>query len=600
MKKKIKSTRWKLVDNMFRSLLFTGAVIEFSQVGAAFIDGIIISRFLGPEAMAGEGIAYPIFPIIGVVSGMIATGMQVTCSQLIGRGKVKDINQFFSASVILGAIMSLLIAIPTLIFAKPFAVLLGASGTAKSIVAPASQYLFGIGVGIPPLIMVAILTPAIQIDSGRKQIQRGAVICSIADIVFDLLAVYLKLGILGIGLATAFAYYINFAYICLHFRKKDRMLHFVKPKLKAKEFFGMLSNGTEKATRRLINVIRPMVLNTLIISYGGAMAMSALSIRNNLDGLAGVMGTGITSAVSLLTGLFYGEVNKEAISEVKSYQWKSTAVIYSVVCAFFVVFSKMIAKIYVPESGELLDMVNFAIIILGLQTGLNTLVMARINYLQAIIKKVNMNVFIFISNLVMIVLSAFILGKFFGVYGILSSFLVSDLMSLAAIYIFYQIKCRKFFIGKSNLLSLPDYFELHPGDVISLDIRDIDDVAFTSEQIQLFCKGHKYESRIAYQSSLTFEEIASNIIRYGFPMNKKKDPIIDLRVVALEDSLIMRIRDDCPHFDITKRIAEINEDDSDPVSNLGIRITSKTAKNITYTHAFDTNNITITYENNKS
>lgn len=62
------SGRWAITDKMFFSLFLTGSIIEFSQVGAGFIDGLIVSRFLGPEAMAAQGIVYPIFSILGIIS----------------------------------------------------------------------------------------------------------------------------------------------------------------------------------------------------------------------------------------------------------------------------------------------------------------------------------------------------------------------------------------------------------------------------------------------------------------------------------------------------------------------------------------------------
>lgn len=589
-------TRWKVVDNMFLSLLITGAIIEFSQVGAAFIDGIVISRFLGPEAMAANGIAHPIYSIVGVISGLIATGMQVTCSQLMGRGNTKDLNRYFSQSVYLGTALSVLGAILLIIFAAPFAVILGASGNAAELVTPAADYLRGFGFGIPPFVLVAIIAPAFQLDSGRKVIQTGAIIASVTDIVFDIAAVYCGLGIFGVGLATALSNYFNLIYLVIQFfRKKDRMLRFVKPDVPLGDYVKMLSNGTEKATRRLTNVIRPVILNTVIISYGGSVAMTALSIRNNFCNFTEIAASGIAAAVSLLCGLYYGEVNGEAIGEVKSCEWKSTALSSTVICAALIVLSKPIVNLYTSDE-TILPMAVFAIIMLGLQNALQTLLKSRISYLQAISKPLNLNLLVFSSQLVFVVLSAIVLGNIFGTYGILASFFVSDALSLAAVYIYYQIKTHRLVPGKDALLNLPPEFSLSPGDVISVDVRDQDDVTTTSEQIQMFCRGHKYDSKTSYYASLAFEEIAANIIQYGFPKNKKKDPIIDLRVVALKDSLVIRIRDDCPHFDITKRIAEINENDDDPASGLGIRITSKIAKNIEYTHAFETNNIIITYD----
>lgn len=149
---------------MFRSLFLTGTIIEFSQVGSAFIDGLIISRFLGAEAMAAERIILPVFSIVGVISGLLAGGMQVRCSQAIGRGNQKEYSRFVSATVYVGAVVSVLISALVLIFARSFASLLGASGNAANLIDPATKYLFGIGIGLPAIMMNAILAPALQLD----------------------------------------------------------------------------------------------------------------------------------------------------------------------------------------------------------------------------------------------------------------------------------------------------------------------------------------------------------------------------------------------------------------------------------------------------
>lgn len=600
MKKRVKSTRWKLADSMFLSLFITGTVIEFSQVGSGLIDGLIISRYLGAQEMAAEGIVHPIYSIMGIISGLLAVGMQVRCTQLIGRGNKKDVSRFFSTTVFIGSLVSVLFAAAIVVFAKPFAALLGARGNAAELLSSASKYLIGIGVGIPPLIMTAVLAPAVQLDSGRKTIQRGALIEAVSDIALDLLAVKLGLGILGVGLATAVASYLNLLYQCTHFLKKDRMLHLVKPDIPAREFMSMLSDGGERALKRLMNTLRPVVLNMIIIAYGGAIAMSALSVRNSISNFVEIFGAGIASAVSLLTGMYFGEVNGEAIEEVDACEKRLVLICCGSVCALMLLFAPLIARFYVRDNKELFRLVTFALQMLALQNPLQALIANRIKYLQAIRRRRNMNLLIFAAQFVFVLLSALVLGKLFGVYGILACFTVSDGISMLAVYIFYAVQNRTHRITRHELLALPPEFDLFPGDVISLDIRDEQDVVFTSEQIQLFCKGHKYDPKVGYYAALTFEELASNIIEYGFPQNKKKNPIIDLRVVALEDALIMRIRDDCPHFDITKRIAEINGDDSDPTGNLGIRITSKTAKDISYTHAFETNNIIITYSQPKA
>ena len=593
---KKKNRRWEITDKMFFSLFLTGSIIEFSQVGSGFIDGLVISKFLGPAAMAAEGIVHPIYSIMGIISGLLAVGMQVHCTQLIGRGNQKDLSRYFSSTVYVGTITSLLVTILVLIFAKPFAALLGASGNGAELLVPASQYLTGIGIGIPPLIMTAILAPAFQLDSGRKTIQTGAMIEAVADISLDFLAVKLGFGIIGVGAATAVASYLNLLYQCTHFLKKDRMLHFVRPNISIVEFLKMLRLGEERAFKRLYNTIRPIVLNTIIIAYGGAVAMSALSVRNSFSNFVEIFGAGIASAVALLTGLYYGEVNDEAIKAVNDYKNRVIAVFCGSVCVLLFLCAPAIARFYVSGDTDLCQMVTFAIRMLAIQNPLQALIASRIKYLQAIRLKFNMNLLIFTAQLAFTVLSAFVLGNLFGVYGILGCFTVSDLLTLFAIVVFYAIKSHKLIPSNRDLLALSDEFDLAPGDVISLDIRDEDDVTLASEQIMLFSKGHNLDRKTSFYAALCFEELAGNVVKHGFPNNRSAHPIIDMRAVITDKKFVIRMRDNCPQFDITKQIASANADDADPSHNIGIRIVSKLASDINYMHAFETNSLIISFD----
>lgn len=587
--------RWAITDKMFFSLFLTGTIIEFSQVGAGFIDGLIISRFLGSEAMAAQGIVQPIYSVLGIISGLLAVGMEVRCAQSIGRGNRDEFSRFFSVTVYVGAIVSLVTMVIIISFAKPFTALLGASGNASELVDAASKYLIGVGIGIPPLIMTAILAPAFQLDSGRRTVQTGALLGAVTNVIMDLIVVKMRMGIFGIGLSTAVSFYVNMLVQCTHFLKKERMLHFVKPNVPIKVFTQMLANGGEKAIKRLANTIRPIILNTIIIAYGGTAAMSALSVRNNFSSFVEIFGAGIAAAVSLLVGVYYGEINEEAIDEVESYGRKLIFIFSGSICVLLLIFARSVAGLYIKEEGAILDMTTFGIRMLALQNPFQALISSRIKYLQAIHRKLNMNLLIFGSKLVFVLIASFVLGRIFGVYGILACYTASDVLSLLAIYIMYLAKTRKVIPTRREFLNLPKDFYLGPGDVISLDIRDMYDVSLASEQIMMFGRGHKVNRRTAYYAALCFEELAANVVEYGFPKNRSAHPIIDLRVVITENKFVIRMRDDCPQYDITKQIAVANADGADPTQNIGIRIVSTLASNINYMHAFETNSLIISF-----
>ncbi len=593
---KRRKRNWSITDRMCFSLFLTGTIIEFSQVGAGFIDGLTISRFMGSMEMAAEGIAHPLFSILGIVSGLIAVSMQVRCSQAIGRGKVKEYSEFVSVSVYVGVAVSLIIMIFVLMFSEPFAVLLGARGNASNLVPITSQYLLGLGIGIPPLIMTAILAPALQLDSGNRIIQIGALIEGASNIVMDYLAIKLDMGVFGVGLATSLACYFNLIYQCTFFLRKERTLHFVKPHISVREFIQMLTNGSEKAVKRIMNTLRPIFLNMIIIAYGGTVAMSTLSIRNNFADFIEIFGAGIASAISLVVGVYYGEINEEGIEDVGHFGHKMILLFSGSICLLIFAFAKPIASLYVTENGENLEMVTFSIRVLALQNPLQALVASRIKYLQAVHKKHTMNALIIMAQFVFVLCSALVLGRLFGVYGILSCFTVSDFLTLTMVYVFYAIKCRRLAVRKKDYLDLPDFFFINPGDEIVLDIDNITEATLCSEQIMLFCKGHGIDRRTAYFSALSFEELAVNALKHEYNKKYSTDPMLSMRAVIIDDMLVIRIRDNCPKYDVTKHIVLANENKDDLVSDVGIRMVSKLATEITYLHTFNTNSLIVRFK----
>jgi len=586
--------RWLVLDQGFFAMFITFSLIELANAGAGLIDGLIVSRFLDAEAMAAEGIAYPIFSISGIFGGLFAAGMQTLCSRELGRGDVKGFNRLFSATMILGTLFSLVLTAAVLIGAVPLAMLLGASGKGASLTEPAALYLRGVGVGLPGLVMNGVLASAVQMDSGRKRVMTGALLYSGMNVLLDLAAVSLHLGMFGIGLATSVALYLQIGYLLLHFRGKDRMLCFVPLKTSVKEMLHLFSCGTEKALRRLGNVLRPVIVNKLIIFYGGALAMTAMSVQSSLRDFSHFFGVGLADAAALLVGVLFGEMNDEAIDETGRCVHRNCALYCGGLCVLFFALARPIARLFIPEEGELLNMTVFAVRMVALQAPLNGLLRPRIAYLQSVGRTRNMQLLTAVSSLVYVALSAFLLGTAFGAYGVLASFMLSDFLCLVTVWAWYAIRQRRLRPTVQDYLALPENFRRSPGDVILLDVRDEEDVSLVSQQIQLFCKGHKLDPKTGFEAALSFEELAVNIIRYGFPQCKKR-PGIDLRVVYDEKGLILRLQDNCPAFNVERQIALELSRETDPEAHLGLRILGNMASEITYVHSLETNNVILRF-----
>ena len=590
-----KSSRWKIIDQSYFVLFLTFSLMDLTNVGAGLVDGLVITHYLDAESMAAAGIAHPIFSIAGIFGGMFAVGMQTLCTRELGRGDVKAFNRLFSAVMILGTAFSLVLMAAQLVWAEPFAALMGASKKGAALAPLAAAYLRGVGIGLPALIMTSVLTSAIQMDSGRNRVLIGAIACFVLDILLDFAAVFLHMGLFGVGLATALAKYLEAAYLLLHFRKKDKMLRFVPLETNVKEILNVLSCGYEKVLRRLANVLRPILLNKQIIFYGGALAMTAMSVQNSVSNFTQLFSAGLADSLVLMVGIFFGEMNDEAIRETAHCNHRNCLIFCGGVCVLLLIFAEPVAGFYVSGNEELLRMTAFTMRIVAIDTPLSALLRSRIAYLQAIGRTRNMQLLSAAVSLFYVVFSAFLIGKLFGAYGILASFLVSDILAMLTVWLYYCIKTRKLLPSPEDQMNLPDDFHRSPGDVIYLDIRDEEDISLVAHQIGLFCKGHGIGEQTGYHAAVCFEELASNIIAYGFP-GCKLEPGIDFLLVFSENELILRIKDNCPPFDVERQITLlVNEGKVDSEERIGLKILSRMAPNISYVHTLETNNVILRF-----
>ncbi len=581
-----------ILSKMFFSAFLTTTVIEFTAVGAGLIDGLITTRMLGTVAMAAEGIVYPYYSIVGIISGLLAGGMQIIAGNQLSRGKREEMQKMFSMVTLIATIISVLFVIAFFAKADFIVMLLGARGNVVELQPGAADYLRGLASGTLPLILCVILSSALQMDSASNLVRIAAAGGMVADIVLDVIAVKMGWGLFGMGLASSVSYYVNLGILFLHFLKKNRMVHFKFKNLPWASLSEIMTLGSDKLAKRLANTLRPIILNMLIISAGGALGMSALSIRNTIATFFEIPISGIAGATALLIGIAYGEKNKEECIQIAKLAHRYTYVCSVVICVLMALSARFLAAYYVKDEGELRQLVILAMYMFGIQSFFRSLVFNRMAYLQSIFRVKESFALTMFSRLLAVTTCAALLVKPLGSKGVILSFAIGDAMICIGI-LFYHLLLNKGRLSNiEDYLMLPKEFDVPPQDIIEVTIKDEEEVALSAHQLQAFCKGHKYDKKTAMYASLYLEEATLNIIHHGFAQVKNPSPI-DVRILIVNGELIIRIRDYCPAFDLPKRIALV-QDDVDPDKHLGIKLISATGKKIEYVNLLDTNTLILT------
>ena len=84
-----------------------------------------------------------------------------------------------------------------------------------------------------------------------------------------------------------------------------------------------------------------------------------------------------------------------------------------------------------------------------------------------------------------------------------------------------------------------------------------------------------------------------NFIEHGFTSDDKPHSI-DVKVVAKDDDIILRVRDDCELFNVREKGESWRQDPDNPECNLGIRVAMNEAKDLKYVNSLGTNTLLIT------
>ena len=569
----------------FFSALVTAAFIEFTQISATVVDSAVVSHFIGTDAMTAVGLGYPFFSIVGIVGGILSMGMQSLCAEEIGRGNFKQFNTVQSTTLIVGLICSVLLSACAFLFIDPLTRLLGANGKSAELFQPTKEYIMGLSIGVPAMVIVSIFAPAIQLDNNAAIVRKAALTDAAADIILDIVLIKTGFGLFGMGIATSAARYLNLIILFTHFSRKDRVLRPSFHSVSFRTLGQVVSKGGMIGARRLANVIRPIMVNNFIISLGGTAAMAALSVKNTVNNFANVFACGICDAVPLVMGIAAGEKSKDDMLYVGKLIHRATFFITGAVSILLLIFASPIASLFVGTDTGLHTMTVFSICTAAAELGIFTLISCRVAYLSVISKYLENQILQFSLSLIAVVPSILMMGRLFGVYGVLSGITAAYIVLLLVIYIVNAFHAKKVRLTPTDFLRLDESFDILPSDVIELSIRNQKDAALVAEQIQLFCKGHQIDRRKGYYAALSLEESARIIFENNAASAKL---YVDIRLIIRDGDIILRIRD---NGNSAFPFGGLDEDEAADYifANIGIRMMRKIAKHIDYYHTLKIN-----------
>ena len=185
--------------------------------------------------------------------------------------------------------------------------------------------------------------------------------------------------------------------------------------------------------------------------------------------------------------------------------------------------------------------------------------------------------------------TAFVLSNYFGIHALWYTLFLNQ---VAYVLIVFVITCRfhkRITFKLEDYLLLPEDFDVSKDKQLNITVTNKAEVLGLSERSQNFCKEQGIDERRSMFAGICIEEMAGNIVDYGFDDGKKH--FIDVRVIVDGQQVIIRLRDDCRPFD-PKKWEEIHNPE-DPAAHIGIRLVKKISTKFDYVNVLKLNNLIV-------
>ena len=578
-----------IISKLIFSMLPVQILIFAMGYVNTIVDGVMAGRFIDSSSVGVVGLFFSMVNILNAIGAVLLGGTAVLCGRYMGKGDLEKTNGLFSLNLSTTLIIAVVMTLANLLGAGPIASMLGASEELK----PALMtYARGYSVGIIPMLLAQQIASFLQMERQNKRGYAGIVGMVIANVVLDVVLVaVLRMGIWGLALATSLSNWVYFLIIAPYYLKADAGMHFDLKKIIWSELLPLIKIGFPGALLVFCISFKTIVINRILLHYAGNDGLSAMAAFNMVFGLFISYCVGNGNVVRMLTSVFVGEEDKSSMRKVLRIVFTKGLILSVVLGAFVVLISPLLSGLFFTDHASNVFKLSYQLfVIYGCSIPLALIAQIMTNYLQATGHNFFVNIMSLVDGFFAGVIPALILAPVLGALGVWISNPIGLVITILTVPIY------AFIFWKRTPKTLDEWMFLRPGfgvsdeDCLDIQIENLEDVSETSARVQEFCDAHDIAARPGYYAALCLEEMAANVVKHGFSLDNKKHSL-NARAIYLNDSIMLRLKDDCRAFDPTEMAKFIGDEKS--FDNIGIRMVKKIADDVTYQNMLGLNVLTI-------
>ena len=415
-------------------------------------DTFFIGITNDPYKVAAASVVSILFFILTALSNLFGVGGGSLMSRLLGVRREEDAKRVGAFSIYGAIVIAAVYSLVCFLFTEPLARLLGAS---DNTIGYASSYLFWVVVvgGIPSTIGMT-MSFLLRSAGYSKESGFGLALGGIANIILDPLFMFVILPagneVTGAALATLLSNIISLLYfLVVYYKLRGKSVLSVSPRhvrIEKHLIADILVIGLPSALTGMLANISHIIRNNLTSGYGD-IELAAYGIVQKADMLPLNIGMGLCQGMMPLVAYNYAAKNYPRMKNFTRAAQLSGMIVAGVCIAVFELLAPQIIWVFIKDEATIAFGTDF-IRIACLATPFMIANFQKIYCLQAMGKgKESLILGIFRQGLFAIPIT-FIMNRFFNLYGIVSSQLISDGITFILSTMIYRSVYNKLVKGK--------------------------------------------------------------------------------------------------------------------------------------------------------
>lgn len=435
-------------------LLMKYAIPAVISMLAASIYNIVDRAFLGqgvgPLAIAGLAVTFPIMNLSASFGAMIGAGGSTLLSIKLGQRDYDTAERVLGNIVSLNIVIGAVFAILAIIFIDPILLFFGAS---ENTIEYAREY------------MLIILYGNIicHLNHGLVNVQRvtghpnKAMIATLmgvgVNVVLDwFLIMVLHWGIAGAAIATVISQTLSTIYVAIGLCNKNDMIHLHKGiyAMKRRIVKNIFAIGISPFCMQLCACLVVILINRGLLNHGGDLAIGAYGIINGITFTFIMVVLGITQGMQPIAGFNYGAQQYDRVTKVLKY-----SVFYAtlVMCCSFILcefFPTLTIRIF-TDDPQLTSLAVEGMKIIVMMTPLVGFQIVTGNFFQSI-GMAKKSIFLSVSRqLIFLIPMLLILPNYFGTKGVWASITIADGISVITAAVMLWLFFKKGSFNQSDI-----------------------------------------------------------------------------------------------------------------------------------------------------